>query len=182
MAYLRLREQFCYLAVILDVWSRRVVGWALSHDLTAKLALDALRVALAARRPQPGWIHHSDRGVQYACSEYVALLERHEAHVSMSRPGNPYDNAFCESFIGKLKQEQWDGRGYRDLIAVRQDLRRPVLLTSRGRGVAVVQSVSDYETAEEERSFMRAVVAGLADLESGREVSLVDAKARLGLE
>lgn len=126
ITYLRLRDEFCYLAVILDVWSRRVVGWALSQQLTAKLALDALRTALAARRPQPGWVHHSDRGVQYACAEYVALLESHQAHVSMSRPGNPYDNAFCESFIGKLKQEQWEGRNYRNLQAVRQDLRRMI--------------------------------------------------------
>ena len=124
ITYLRLGGEFCYLAVILDVWSRRVVGWSLGADLTAKLTLEALKVALAGRRPRAGLIHHSDRGVQYACGEYVALLEDHEAHISMSRPGNPYDNAFCESFIGKLKQEQWDGRRYRDLAAARHDLRR----------------------------------------------------------
>jgi transposase InsO family protein len=124
ITYLRLRGEFCYLAVVLDVWSRRVVGWALSNDLTANLTLDALRAALAERRPQPGWIHHSDRGTQYACGEYVALLEQHGAQISMSRPGNPYDNAFCESFIGKLKQEQWDGRRYQNLAEVRADLKR----------------------------------------------------------
>jgi transposase InsO family protein len=86
--------------------------------------MDALRTALSERRPQPGWIHHSDRGVQYACGEYISLLEQHGAEISMSRPGNPYDNAFCESFIGKLKQEQWDGRRYRDLTEVRSDLGR----------------------------------------------------------
>lgn len=124
ITYLRLRGEFCYLAVILDVFSRRVVGWALSRDLTANLTLDALRTALCERRPQPGWIHHSDRGTQYACGDYVALLEKHGAQISMSRPGNPYDNAFCESFIGKLKQEQWDGRRYRNLAEVRTDLKR----------------------------------------------------------
>ena len=115
ITYLRLRGEFCYLAVVLDVWSRRVVGWSLSKDITAQLTMEALRTALAERRPQPGWIHHSDRGVQYACGDYISLLEQHGAEISMSRPGNPYDNAFCESFIGKLKQEQWDGRRYRDM-------------------------------------------------------------------
>lgn len=124
ITYLKLRDQFCYLAVILDVFSRRVVGWALSRDLTANLTLDALRAALCERRPQPGWIHHSDRGTQYACGDYVSLLEKHGAQISMSRPGNPYDNAFCESFIGKLKQEQWDGRRYQNLAEVRADLAR----------------------------------------------------------
>lgn len=124
ITYLRLRGEFCYLAVILDVWSRRVVGWALASDLTAKLTVEALRAALSERRPQPGWIHHSDRGTQYASGEYVTLLEEHGAQISMSRPGNPYDNAFCESFIGKLKQEQWDGRRYQNLAEVRADLAR----------------------------------------------------------
>lgn len=126
ITYLRLRGEFCYLAVVLDVWSRRVVGWSLAKDMTARLTMDALRTALSERRPQPGWIHHSDRGVQYACSEYVSLLEEHRAQISMSRPGNPYDNAFCESFIGKLKQEQWDGRRYCNLSEVRSDLGRMI--------------------------------------------------------
>lgn len=124
ITYLRLSGQFCYLAVVLDVWSRRVVGWSLSSSLKAELTLDALRTALDARRPQLGWMHHSDRGVQYACGDYVQMVEGAGGQVSMSRPGNPYDNAFCESFIGKLKQEQWDGRRYADVAAVRQDLHR----------------------------------------------------------
>lgn len=126
ITYLRLRGEFCYLAVVLDVWSRRVVGWSLSKDITAQLTMEALRTALAERRPQPGWIHHSDRGVQYACGDYISLLEQHGAEISMSRPGNPYDNAFCESFIGKLKQEQWDGRRYRNITEVRADLTRMI--------------------------------------------------------
>ena len=124
ITYLRLGGQFCYLAVILDAWSRRVVGWALSEDLTAKLTLEALRTALDERRPEPGWMHHSDRGVQYACGDYVQMVEAAGGEVSMSRPGNPYDNAFCESFIGKLKQEQWDGRRYARVDEARRDLRR----------------------------------------------------------
>jgi transposase InsO family protein len=126
ITYLRLRGEFCYLAVVLDVWSRRVVGWSLSKTITTQLTMDALRTALDERRPQPGWIHHSDRGVQYACGEYISLLEQHGAEISMSRPGNPYDNAFCESFIGKLKQEQWDGRRYRNIAEVRADLTRMI--------------------------------------------------------
>lgn len=95
-----------YLAVILDVYSRRIVGWALRQDIDTHLTIEALRMALASRMIPPGLIHHSDRGVQYASGDYVALLEQHSIEISMSRPGNPYDNADCESFIGKLKQEQ----------------------------------------------------------------------------
>ncbi len=126
ITYLRLRGEFCYLAVVLDVWSRRVVGWSLSKTITTQLTMDALRKALDERRPQPGWIHHSDRGVQYACGQYISLLEQHGAEISMRRPGNPCDNAFCESFIGKLKQEQWDGRRYRNVAEVRADLTRMI--------------------------------------------------------
>jgi transposase InsO family protein len=123
ITYLRLRGEFCYLAVILDAWSRRAVGWALSANLTAKLTLSALHMALAQRRPQAGLIHHSDRGVQYACRQYVELCQAHGVEISMSRPGNPYDNAFCESFIGKLKQEQWNGHNYPNLTVARKRTR-----------------------------------------------------------
>jgi len=85
--------------VVLDVWSRRLIGWSLGRDLTAKPTLAALRMALEQRRPRPGLIPHSGRGGQYASSQYVALLEERGAEISMSRPGNPYDNACCESFI-----------------------------------------------------------------------------------
>lgn len=121
-----MRGEFCYLAVVLDVWSRRVVGWALSKEITAQLTIEALRTALSERHPQPGWIHHSDRGMQYACGEYGSLLQQHGAEISMSRPGNPYDNAFCESFIGKLKHEQWDDRRSQNLAEVRTDLGRMI--------------------------------------------------------
>jgi putative transposase len=99
LTYIRLRCEFAYLAVVLDAWSRRVVGWALGETLEAELTLTALRMAIGERRPQPGLVHHSDRGVQYACGAYRALLAQHGLRGSMSRKGNPYDNAFAESFL-----------------------------------------------------------------------------------
>ena len=115
ITYIRLQEEFAYLAVVLDAFSRRVVGWALETHLQASLATAALTMAIAARRPASGsLIHHSDRGVQYACGDYTALLAAHDIQPSMSRVGNPYDNAQAESFIKTLKQEEVDGCTYRD--------------------------------------------------------------------
>ena len=115
ITYVRLQEEFAYLAIVLDAFSRRVVGWALETHLQASLATAALSMALAARRPPPGsLIHHSDRGVQYACADYSQLLQAHGIGVSMSRVGNPYDNAKAESFMATLKAEEVDGRLYRD--------------------------------------------------------------------
>ena len=116
ITYIRLQEEFAFLAIVLDAFSRRVVGWALDAHLQASLATAALMMALVSRKPVPGsLIHHSDRGVQYACNDYTELLERHDIQPSMSRIGNPYDNAQAESFIKTLKQEEVDGRAYRDL-------------------------------------------------------------------
>ncbi|MBV9183851.1 MAG: IS3 family transposase [Acidobacteria bacterium] len=114
ITYIRLREEFVYLSVLLDAYSRRVIGWALGQTLEAELALSALRMALLNRRPAPGLVHHSDRGVQYACHAYTALLKDHEATISMSRKGNPYDNAACESFMKTLKQDEVYRNEYRD--------------------------------------------------------------------
>jgi putative transposase len=122
ITYVRLREEFVYVAVVLDAHSRRVIGWALARHLGANVALDALRMALTDRRPAPGLIHHSDRGIQYACSDYLTLLAEHGVQTSMSRVGNPYDNAKAESFMKTLKQEQIHGRSWRDLDALRTDL------------------------------------------------------------
>jgi len=120
ITYIRMREEFAYLAVVLDAFSRRVIGWALEAHLQASLAITALTMAVTARRPPPGsLIHHSDRGVQYACGDYAAVLEAHGIRASMSRVGNPYDNAKAESFMKTLKQEEVDGRNYRDLIEAR---------------------------------------------------------------
>ena len=115
ITYIRLRTEFVYLAVVLDAFSRRVIGWALGRTLEAKLAVAALRMALQQRQPTAGLVHHSDRGVQYASAEYTALLEQHQAHISMSRRGNPYDNAACESFLKTLKYEEVSRNEYRDL-------------------------------------------------------------------
>jgi putative transposase len=123
ITYLRLLEEFAYLAVVLDAFSRRVVGWALDEHLRASLAIAALDMALEARRPAPGsLIHHSDRGVQYACQDYAVRLEAHDIKPSMSRIGNPYDNAKAESFMKTLKQEEVDGRSYRDADHARGDI------------------------------------------------------------
>jgi transposase InsO family protein len=99
ITYVRLRTEFVYLAVMLDAFSRRVIGWALGRTLEAQLAVAALRMALVQRRPPPGLVHHSDRGVQYASQQYTEILKQHKATISMSRKGNPYDNAACESFM-----------------------------------------------------------------------------------
>jgi transposase InsO family protein len=116
ITYIRLREAFAYLAIILDGFSRKVVGWALAPYLDASLAVEALDHALADRKPAPAsLVHHSDRGVQYASTEYRQRLASHEITVSMSRPGNPYDNAKAESFMKTLKTEEVDGRRFRDI-------------------------------------------------------------------
>jgi putative transposase len=121
ITYVHLLEEFAFLAVVLDAFSRRVVGWALEDHLRASLATTALEMALEARRPTPGsLIHHSDRGVQYACREYSARLEAYDIQPSMSRIGNPYDNAKAESFMKTLKQEEVDGRAYRDVKHARE--------------------------------------------------------------
>ena len=122
ITYIRLRETFLYLAVILDAYSRKVIGWELGDTLEASLAVAALKRALAERSIQPGIVHHSDRGVQYASHDYVALLEAHGFLISMSRAGNPYDNAKAESFMKTLKCEEVYLKKYRD----REDVRASI--------------------------------------------------------
>jgi putative transposase len=115
ITYIRLLTEFVYLAVILDAFSRRVIGWALDRMLGDTLTLRALRMALERRRPVPGLVHHSDRGVQYASRDYTELLQAHGVVISMSRRGNPYDNAIAESFMKTLKYEEVYRQDYRDL-------------------------------------------------------------------
>ncbi len=120
ITYVRLAEAFVYLAVILDAFSRKVVGWAMADHLRASLALDALEMALGEREVIPGGlVHHSDRGVQYACGDYIARLEAAGIQPSMSRAGCPYDNAMAESFMKTLKAEEVDGSAYQDLSHAR---------------------------------------------------------------
>ena len=120
ITYVHLAEEFVYLAIVLDAYSRKVIGWALDTHMRAELAVEALEQAIALRRPAPGTlIHHSDRGVQYACLDYAILLAGHQIESSMSRIGNPYDNAKAERFMRTLKQEEVYGSDYRDLADAR---------------------------------------------------------------
>jgi transposase InsO family protein len=122
ITYIQVWGEFVFLAVVLDAFSRKVVGWELSRSLSSGLALRALEKAIAERQPPPGLVHHSDRGVQYACRQYVALLEKHQMVASMSRPGNPYDNARCERFMQTLKREEIYASAYRDMEHLRANL------------------------------------------------------------
>jgi putative transposase len=106
ITYIRLRVEFVFLAVVIDRYSRKSIGWALDRSLTAKVAVTALRLAIERRQPPPGVVHHNDQGTQYASKEYISELEANHMTPSMSRPGNPYDNAACESFMKTLKQEE----------------------------------------------------------------------------
>jgi putative transposase len=119
LTYIRLEEQFVYLAVILDAYSRRVIGWHLDDMLTDSLTIAALQMALAHRQVQPGLVHHSDRGVQYASGDYTQLLKDHHIDISMSRKGSPWDNAACESFMKTLKYEEVYRTEYRNLADAR---------------------------------------------------------------
>jgi transposase InsO family protein len=124
ITYIRLEVEFVYLAVVLDAFSRRVIGWALERTLEAKLTMTALKMALSRRKVKAGLVHHSDRGVQYAADDYTSLLVQHGIQISMSRKGNPYDNARTESFIKTLKYEEVYRQEYRDLPDALCSLRR----------------------------------------------------------
>jgi len=122
ITYIRLRDEFVFLAVILDAYSRRVVGWALDRTMEEELTLTALGMALSRRAVQAGLVHHSDRGSQYASSDYTDLLKAHGIDISMSRKGNPWDNAACESFMKTLKYEEVLRNEYRDLADARSSI------------------------------------------------------------
>ena len=122
LTYIRIVNSFVYLAVILDLFSRKVIGWAISIHIDAEIALAALRQAIAARKPAPGCVHHSDRGVPYLCNDYVALLTEHQFLISNSAKGNPYHNAFAESFMKTLKQEEVYLANYETYLDVLENL------------------------------------------------------------
>src|SRR6516225_6810506 len=122
ITYVRLETEFVYLAVVLDAFSRKVVGWALDRTLEATLTIQALQMALRTRKPSAGLVHHSDRGVQYASGDYTDLLKAHGIQISMSRRGNPYDNAQCESLMKTLKYEEVYRNEYRDLAEARAQI------------------------------------------------------------
>jgi len=108
--------------VILDGFSRKVVGWAQDRTLAVRLTLGGLEQAIERRQPEPGLVHHSDRGFQYAHAEYIAILEKHHMVPSMSRPANPYDNASCESFMKTLKREEIYSNKYENLEHLRTNI------------------------------------------------------------
>lgn len=114
ITYIKLRTEYVFLAVVLDRFSRKAIGWSLDRSLAARVAVAALVHAIAQRRPPPGVVHHSDQGIQYACGDYVKVLEANHMVASMSRPANPYDNAACESFMKTLKQEEIYCNQYKD--------------------------------------------------------------------
>jgi putative transposase len=122
ITYIRLREEFVFLAVVLDAYSRRVIGWALDRTLEDELTLSALEMALSRRVAGPELVHHSDRGSQYASRDYTGLLTDNGIRISMSRKGNPWDNAACESFMKTLKYEEVHRNEYRDLAEARSEI------------------------------------------------------------
>jgi putative transposase len=122
ITYIRLRDEFVFLAVVLDAYSRRVIGWALDLTLEDELTVRALRMALSRRVVERGLVHHSDRGSQYASGDYIGLLKESGVQISMSRKGNPWDNAACESFMKTLKHEEVHRNEYRDLAEARSEI------------------------------------------------------------
>jgi transposase InsO family protein len=115
ITYIRLRTEFVYLAVVIDRYSRKAIGWRLDRTLAARIAVTALQQAIAERQPPPGVVLHNDQGIQFACTEFQDVVQAHQMVPSMSRPANPYDNAACESFMKTLKQEEIYCNQYRDL-------------------------------------------------------------------
>jgi putative transposase len=119
ITYIRIENGFVYAAVVMDLYSRKIIGWQVSKRIDQKLTLDALEMAIKRRNPKPGLIHHSDRGSQYLCQNYVEKLKEVDAHISCSRKGNPYDNAWTESFMKTLKNEEvymWHYETYLDVV------------------------------------------------------------------
>jgi len=163
ITFIRLLAEFVYLAVILDAFSRKVVGWALDRRLAAQLPIAALKQAITQRQPPPGLVHHSDRGVQYASGDYVKMLREHQVIPSMSRPANPYDNASCESFLKTLKREEIYASQYRDLDQLRANIEAFI---DRYYNRCRLHSALGYRSPEE---FEQAV--GSANLSGGARMS-----------
>ncbi len=124
ITYIRLETEFVYLAVVIDAFSRRVIGWALDRTIEDDLSLAALRMAYEQRQPPSGLVHHSDRGSQYASGDYTGFLKDHDCQISMSRKASPWENAGCESWMKTLKYEEVYRQEYRDLAEARSSIGR----------------------------------------------------------
>jgi putative transposase len=156
ITYIRLEIEFVYLAVVLDAFSRRVIGWELDRHLEDDLAIAALEMAFRRRTPKEGLTHHSDRGVQYASNDYTGLLKERGVRISMSRSGNPYDNATCESFMKTLKYEEVYRQEYRDLAEARACIER--FLEKVYNGKRLHSALGYLPPVEFERSLLTALV------------------------
>jgi transposase InsO family protein len=124
ITYIRLESEFVYLAVVIDAFSRRVIGWALDRTIEDDLSLAALRMAYEQRQPPSGLVHHSDRGSQYASGDYTGFLKDHDCRISMSHKASPWENAGCESWMKTLKYEEVYRQEYRDLVEARSSIGR----------------------------------------------------------
>jgi putative transposase len=160
ITYIRLQSEFVYLAVVIDAYSRRVIGWALEGTMEDDLTLGALRKALELRRPAPGVVHHSDRGSQYASGDYTDLLKTHGCQVSMSHKASPWENAGCESWMKTLKYEEVYRQEYRDLSEARASLSQFI---DRVYNQKRLHSALGYRPPVEfEQSLVRTATAGVA--------------------
>ena len=146
ITYVRLLRGFAYLAVILDAFSRRAIGWDISMHIDTKLSLAALLMALETRHVVPGLVHHSDRGIQYASGDYVALLKSKNIVISMSRKGNPYDNAKAESFMKTLKSEEVSLNEYETFLDAKQNIEHFISLVYNNKRL---HSSLGYQTPAE---------------------------------
>jgi|HubBroStandDraft_2_1064218.scaffolds.fasta_scaffold110630_1 putative transposase len=159
ITYVRMREEFAYLAIIMDAFSRRVIGWALETHMLASLVIDALNMAISARRPLPGTlVHHSDRGTQYACGDYTAILNTHAILPSMSRVAYPYDNAKAESFMKTLKQEEVNAASYRNVHHARRQIKSFLEETYNHQRL---HSALDYQSPVEFEAQMQNRIPGI---------------------
>ncbi len=180
ITYIRLCREFVFLAVILDGFSRKVVGWELDRTLAARLPLAALEKAIAERKPPPGLVHHSDRGVQYASDAYVGILRRHGMIPSMSRPANPYDNASCESFLKTLKREEIYASEYRDLDHLRENI---AAFIDRYYNRVRLHSALGYRSPEElEQAAAQAATSQGATMSFFRHEEIYQSDVRLPIE
>jgi putative transposase len=180
ITYLRLSAEFVYFAVVLDAFSRRALGWSVGSSLKAALPLAALERAIATRLPAPGLVHHSDRGVQYACHDYIERLEQFDILSSMSRPAKPWENARCERFMRTLKEEEIDCREYHTLAELESNLEEFIeRFYNRARLHAALDYLSPVEF-EQQQARLAAPLAMPAGLSFRRHREIYPDGAKTG--